>query len=158
MKAMEQRISLNVNGRKVDVRVTDPAMPLLYALRNDLRLHGPRFGCGLSQCGACTVHLDGNAVRSCVLPISSVAGRNIVTLEGLGTPDKPHPLQQAFIDEQAVQCGYCINGMIMQSAALIATNKHPTDEQIKQALAYNLCRCGTHLRIVRAVKRATSGT
>jgi nicotinate dehydrogenase subunit A len=156
MKAMEQSISFNVNGRKVAVRVADPAMPLLYALRNDLGLHGPRFGCGLSQCGACTVHLDGNAVRSCVLPIASVAGRNIVTLEGLGTPDKPHPLQQAFIDEQAVQCGYCINGMIMQAAALIATNKHPTDEQIKQALAYNLCRCGTHLRIVRAVKRATS--
>src|SRR3979490_3454822 len=157
MKAMEQRISLNVNGRKVDVRVTDPAMPLLYALRNDLGLHGPRFGCGLSQCGACTVHLDGNAVRSCVLPIASVAGRSIVTLEGLGTPDKPHPLQQAFIDEQAVQCGYCINGMIMQSAALMAANKHPTDEPIKQALANNLCRCGTHLRIVRAVKRAISG-
>jgi len=156
MKDMEQRISLNVNGRKVDVRVADPAMPLLYALRNDLGLHGPRFGCGLSQCGACTVHLDGNAVRSCVLPIASIAGRNIVTLEGLGTPDKLHPLQQAFIDEQAVQCGYCINGMIMQSAALVATNKHPTAEQIKQALAYNLCRCGTHLRIVRAVKCATS--
>jgi nicotinate dehydrogenase subunit A len=153
---MEQLISLNVNGRKVELKVFDPAMPLLYALRNDLGLHGPRFGCGLSQCGACTVHLDGNAVRSCVLPISSAAGRNIVTLEGLGTPDKPHPLQKAFIDEQAVQCGYCINGMIMQAAALIATNKHPTDEQIKQALAYNLCRCGTHLRIVRAVKRATS--
>jgi nicotinate dehydrogenase subunit A len=152
----QQRISLNVNGREVDVRVSDPAMPLLYALRNDLGLHGPRFGCGLSQCGACTVHLDGNAVRSCVLPIASVAGRRIVTLEGLGTPDKPHPLQQAFIDEQAVQCGYCINGMIMQSAALIATNKHPTDEQIKQALPNNLCRCGTHLRIVRAVKRAAS--
>jgi nicotinate dehydrogenase subunit A len=158
MKDMEQRISLNVNGRKVEVGVADPAMPLLYALRNDLGLHGPRFGCGLGQCGACTVHLDGNAVRSCVLPIASVAGRNIVTLEGLGTPDNPHPLQQAFIDEQAVQCGYCINGMIMQSAALIATNKHPTDEQIKRALAYNLCRCGTHLRIVRAIKRATSGS
>jgi nicotinate dehydrogenase subunit A len=153
---MEQRISLNVNGRQVDLMVADPAMPLLYALRNDLGLHGPRFGCGLSQCGACTVHLDGNAVRSCVLPVASVAGRNIVTLEGLGTRDKPHPLQQAFIDEQAVQCGYCINGMIMQSAALIATSKQPTDEQIKQALANNLCRCGTHLRIVRAVKRATS--
>ena len=153
---MEQLVSLNVNGRKVQLRVSDPAMPLLYALRNDLGLHGPRFGCGLSQCGACTVHLDGNAVRSCVLPISSAAGRNIVTLEGLGTPDKPHPLQQAFIDEQAVQCGYCINGMIMQSAALIATNKHPTDEQIKRALAYTRCRCGTHLRIVRAIKRATS--
>jgi nicotinate dehydrogenase subunit A len=156
MKAMEQPISFNVNGQKVDVRVADPAMPLLYALRNDLGLRGPRFGCGLAQCGACTVHLDGSAVRSCMLPISSVAGRNIVTLEGLGTPNEPHPLQQAFIDEQAVQCGYCINGMIMQSAALIAANKHPTDGQIKQALAYNLCRCGTHLRIVRAVKRATS--
>jgi nicotinate dehydrogenase subunit A len=155
---MEQRISLNVNGRPVDLMVAEPAMPLLYALRNGLGLHGPRFGCGLSQCGACTVHLDGNAVRSCVLPVASVAGRNIVTLEGLGTPDKPHPLQQAFIDEQAVQCGYCINGMIMQSAALIAANKQPTDEQIKQALANNLCRCGTHLRIVRAVKRATSRT
>jgi len=153
---MEQRISLNVNGRPVHLMVADPAMPLLYALRNDLGLHGPRFGCGLSQCGACTVHLDGTAVRSCVLPVASVAGRNIVTLEGLGTPDKPHALQQAFIDEQAVQCGYCINGMIMQSAALIAANKQPTDEQIKQALANNLCRCGTHLRIVRAVKRATS--
>jgi nicotinate dehydrogenase subunit A len=152
----EQRITLNVNGRTVDVKFADPAMPLLYALRNDLDLRGPRFGCGLSQCGACTVHLDGNAVRSCVLPIASVAGRNIVTLEGLGTPDKPHPLQQAFIDEQAVQCGYCINGMIMQAAALIAANKTPSDEQIKQALANNLCRCGTHLRIVRAVKRATS--
>jgi nicotinate dehydrogenase subunit A len=155
MKAMEQRISFNVNGQKVDVRVADPAMPLLYALRNDLGLHGPRFGCGLAQCGACTVHLDGNAVRSCVLPIASVAGRSIVTLEGLGTLDEPHPLQQAFIDEQAVQCGYCINGMIMQSAALMSSNKHPTDEQIKQALANNLCRCGTHLRIVRAVKRAS---
>ena len=153
---MEQRISFNLNGRNVDVRVADPAMPLLYALRNDLALRGPRFGCGLGQCGACTVHLDGSAVRSCVFPIASAAGRNIVTLEGLGTPDRPHPLQQAFIDEQAVQCGYCINGMIMQSAALIAANKHPTDEQIKQALAFNLCRCGTHLRIVRAVKRATA--
>jgi nicotinate dehydrogenase subunit A len=153
---MDQSISFNLNGRNVDVRVADPTMPLLYALRNDLGLHGPRFGCGLAQCGACTVHLEGSAVRSCVLPIASVAGKHIVTLEGLGTPDKPHPLQQAFIDEQAVQCGYCINGMIMQSAALIATNRHPTAAQIKQALANNLCRCGTHLRIVRAVKRATS--
>jgi nicotinate dehydrogenase subunit A len=156
MKVMEQPISFNLNGQNVDVRVADPAMPLLYALRNDLGLRGPRFGCGLGQCGACTVHLDGSAVRSCVFPIASAAGRNVVTLEGLGTPDKPHPLQQAFIDEQAVQCGYCINGMIMQSAALIATNKHPTDEQINQALAFNLCRCGTHLRIARAVKKATS--
>jgi nicotinate dehydrogenase subunit A len=151
-----QSISLNVNGRSVNLQVDDPAMPLLYALRDHLGLHGPRFGCGLGQCGACTVHVEGAAVRSCVLPVSAAAGRKIVTLEGLGTPDKPHPLQQAFIDEQAVQCGYCINGMIMQSAALLSTNKHPTDQQIKEALADNLCRCGTHLRIVRAVRRASS--
>jgi nicotinate dehydrogenase subunit A len=153
---MAQSVSLNVNGKIVAVEVDDPAMPLLYALRNDLGLRGPRFGCGLAQCGACTVHLDGAAVRSCVLPITAAAGRRIVTLEGLGTPEKPHPLQQAFIEEQAVQCGYCINGMIMQSAALLSTNKHPSNEQIKEALANNLCRCGTHLRIVRAVKRASS--
>jgi nicotinate dehydrogenase subunit A len=153
---MAQSISFNVNGSPVNVQVDDSAMPLLYALRNNLGLHGPRFGCGLAQCGACTVHLDGNAVRSCVFPVSGAAGRSVVTLEGLGTPDEPHPLQQAFIDEQAVQCGYCINGMIMQSAALLTTNKHPSDEQIKQALAHNLCRCGTHVRIVRAVKRAAS--
>jgi len=140
----------------VSVQVDDPALPLLYALRGQLKLHGPRFGCGLGQCGACTVHLEGAAVRSCVLPIAAAAGRRVVTLEGLGTPEKPHPLQQAFIDEQAVQCGYCINGMIMQSAAFMSANKHPTNEQIKQALANNLCRCGTHLRIVRAVKRASS--
>jgi nicotinate dehydrogenase subunit A len=153
---MSQTFSLNVNGKTHDVQVDDPGMPLLYALRNDLGLHGPRFGCGLGQCGACTVHINGAAVRSCVLPISAVAGKSIVTLEGLGTPDKPHPLQTAFIDEQAVQCGYCINGMIMQSAALLATNKHPSEDQIKQALANNLCRCGTHLRIVRAIKRAST--
>jgi nicotinate dehydrogenase subunit A len=153
---MAQSVSLNVNGKTVGVEVDDPAMPLLYALRNDLGLRGPRFGCGLGQCGACTVHLDGAAVRSCVLPVSAAAGRRIVTLEGLGTLEKPHPLQQAFIDEQAVQCGYCINGMIMQSAALLSTTRHPSDEQIKEALANNLCRCGTHLRIVRAVKRASS--
>jgi nicotinate dehydrogenase subunit A len=155
---MSQIISLNVNGKTHEVPVDDPNMPLLYALRNDLGLHGPRFGCGLGQCGACTVHLNGAAVRSCVLPISAAAGKSIVTLEGLGTSDKPHPLQTAFIDEQAVQCGYCINGMIMQSAALLASNKHPSDGQIKQALANNLCRCGTHLRIVRAVKRASART
>jgi nicotinate dehydrogenase subunit A len=158
LTAGTQSISLDVNGRAVRLTIDDPAMPLLYALRNDLGLHGPRFGCGLGQCGACTVHLDGAAIRSCVFPAVAAAGHSVVTLEGLGTPEKPHPLQQAFIDEQAVQCGYCINGMIMQSAAFVSTNKHPTDEQIKQALAYNLCRCGTHLRIVRAVKRACSGT
>jgi nicotinate dehydrogenase subunit A len=130
-------------------------MPLLYALRNDLDLNGPRFGCGLAQCGACTVHVDGEAVRSCRYPVSKAAGKKIVTLEGLGSPGKLHPLQQAFIDEQAVQCGYCINGMIMQAAAFLGKNKRPTEAEIKQALAANLCRCGTHVRIVRAVKRAS---
>jgi nicotinate dehydrogenase subunit A len=145
--------SLNVNGRTVSVAVDDPDTPLLYVLRNEIGLHGPRFGCGLGQCGACTVHVDGAAVRSCVTPLSSVTGR-IVTLEGLGTAAAPHPVQQAFIDEQAVQCGYCINGMIMQSAAFLARNPKPSEQQIKAELANNLCRCGTHLRIVRAVMRA----
>ena len=147
--------SLNVNGKKVAVRVDDPDTPLLYVLRDDLGLHGPRFGCGLGQCGACTVHIDGAAVRSCVTPVSSLdAKRKIVTLEGLGTPDKPHPVQKAFIEAQAVQCGYCINGMIMQSAAFLARNKNPNEADIKNALANNLCRCGTHARIVRAVANA----
>jgi nicotinate dehydrogenase subunit A len=145
--------SLDVNGRSVSVAVDDPDTPLLYVLRNELGLHGPRFGCGLGQCGACTVHLDGAAVRSCVTPLSSVTGR-IVTLEGLGTDAAPHPVQQAFIDEQALQCGYCINGMIMQSAAFLARNPKPSEQEIKVELANNLCRCSTHLRIVRAVMRA----
>ncbi len=149
------KIALNVNGKAVSVDADDPQMPLLYALRDGLGLHGPRFGCGLGQCGACTVLIDGQAMRSCVMPVSAVAGKKVVTLEGLGTPEKPHPLQRAFIAEQAVQCGYCINGMIMQAAALLQTNRKPTEEQIKAALAENLCRCGTHLRIVRAIKRAT---
>jgi nicotinate dehydrogenase subunit A len=152
------KIALNVNGRPAAIEADDPQMPLLYALRDDLGLHGPRFGCGLAQCGACTVHLDGQAVRSCVTPVASVAGKRVVTLEGLGTPSKPHPLQLAFIEEQAVQCGYCINGMIMQAAALLQTNKKPSDDEIKAAMAGNLCRCGTHLRIVRAVKRASAAT
>jgi nicotinate dehydrogenase subunit A len=145
--------SLNVNGRTVSVTVDDPDTPLLYVLRNELGLHGPRFGCGLGQCGACTVHVDGAAVRSCVTPLSAVTGQ-IVTLEGLGTDTAPHPVQQAFIDEQAVQCGYCINGMIMQSAAFLARNPKPSEDEVKAELANNLCRCGTHLRIVRAVMRA----
>ena len=153
---MSQSFRLRVNGHAVEVTADDPQMPLLYALRNDLGLHGPRFGCGLGQCGACTVELDGAAVRSCVTPISAVGERTIVTLEGLGSPEKPHPLQKAFIDEQAVQCGYCINGMIMQAAAFLATTKHPSEEQIKNELAGNLCRCGTHVRILRAVKRAAA--
>ena len=149
------KITFNLNGRPASISTDDREMPLLYALRDELGLHGPRFGCGLGQCGACTVHLDGKAVRSCQVPVSAAAGKKVITLEGLGTPAKPHPLQQAFVDEQAVQCGYCINGMIMQAAALLQTTKHPTEEQIRAALAENLCRCGTHLRIVRAVKRAS---
>jgi len=152
------KISLIVNGKPAVVDADDAQMPLLYALRDNLGLHGPRFGCGLGQCGACTVHVEGKAARSCVLPLASVAGKKIVTLEGLGTPAKPHPLQKAFIDEQAVQCGYCINGMIMQAAALLQTNKKPSEQEIKAALAENLCRCGTHVRIVRAIKRATEAT
>lgn len=147
-------IKLTVNGQARELQTEDPAMPLLYALRNQLGLHGLHFGCGLAQCGACTVHYDGEALRSCVMPVSAVAGARIVTLEGLGTPEKPHPLQQAFIDEQAAQCGYCINGMIMQAAAFLASNRHPTEAQVRQALAANLCKCGTHVRILRAVMRA----
>jgi len=147
---------LNVNGKPVLITVEDPEMPLLYALRGNLGLHGPHFGCGLGQCGACTVHIDGKAVRSCVMPLSSLQpGNNIVTLEGLGTPEDPHPVQRAFIEEQAVQCGYCINGMIMQSAAFLAANRTPSERDVKNALANNLCRCGTHARIVRAVLRAS---
>jgi nicotinate dehydrogenase subunit A len=147
--------ALTVNGKRVTITIHDPQMPLLYALRDNLALKGPRFGCGLAQCGACTVHVEGKAVRSCVTPLSSLsANQKIVTLEGLGTPARPHPVQAAFIAEQAVQCGYCINGMIMESAAFLAQNKKPSEAEIKQALANNLCRCGTHARIVRAVKRA----
>jgi nicotinate dehydrogenase subunit A len=152
---MATTITFTLNGRQRSVRVDDPEMPLLYALRNDLDLHAPRFGCGLAQCGSCTVHVNGQAVRSCSLPVAKAAGAKVVTLEGLGTPQKLHALQKAFVEEQAVQCGYCINGMIMQAAAFLQTNKRPSEAQIKEALANNLCRCGTHARIVRAVKRAS---
>jgi nicotinate dehydrogenase subunit A len=156
-ETMAQSKSLNVNGKSVSINIDDPEQPLLYALRDNLGLNGPMFGCGLSQCGACTVHVDGNAVRSCVTPLSQIgAEQKVVTLEGLGTPEKPHPVQRAFIEEQAVQCGYCINGMIMESAAFLGKNKKPTEAQIKEALANNLCRCGTHARIVKAVKRAST--
>jgi nicotinate dehydrogenase subunit A len=151
---MKQSITFHLNGRSVNVDVDDEAMPLLYALRDDFELRGPRFGCGLGQCGACTVHLDGRAVRSCQTPVKHVAGRHVTTLEGLGTAERPHPIQEAFIVEQAAQCGYCINGMIMQAAALLERHPRPSDAQIKAALAGNLCRCGTHVRILRAVKRA----
>ena len=147
-------VQLNVNGHAASVAVDDPDTPLLYVLRDELGFRGPRFGCGLGQCGACTVHIDGAAVRSCITPLSSIGGAKIVTLEGLGTPEAPSPVQKAFITEQAAQCGYCINGMIMQSTAFLAANKTPSEAEIRQALAGNLCRCGTHLRIVRAVARA----
>jgi nicotinate dehydrogenase subunit A len=155
---MTTSMLLKVNGKTARLAFDDPNMPLLYALRNDLGLHGPRFGCGLGQCGACTVHIDGNAVRSCITPLSSVGDRHVVTLEGLGAPGKLHPVQQAFIDEQAVQCGYCINGMIMEAAAFLSKTKNPSESQIREALASNLCRCGTHVRILRAVKRAAAQT
>jgi nicotinate dehydrogenase subunit A len=149
--------TLNVNGKLATLELDDPDMPLLYALRNDLGLHAPRFGCGLGQCGACTVHVDGKAVRSCQKALSSLSAEHkIVTLEGLGTPDKLHPVQKAFIDAQAAQCGYCINGMIMESAAFLVNARNPSEADIKKALANNLCRCGTHVRIVDAVKRAAT--
>jgi nicotinate dehydrogenase subunit A len=151
---MATTVKLTVNGMPHVLEVNDPDMPLLYVLRNQLGLRGLHYGCGLSQCGACTVHYFGEALRSCVMPISAVDGAEIVTLEGLGTAEKPHPVQQAFIDEQAAQCGYCINGMIMQAAAFLATTKRPTEEMVRQALAANLCKCGTHVRILRAVMRA----
>jgi nicotinate dehydrogenase subunit A len=147
-------VALNVNGRDVRVIVDDPGMPLLYVLRNELELRGPRFGCGLGQCGSCMVLMDGQAVLSCEVKLSAVGQRKIVTLEGLGSPGHPSPVQQAFIDEQAVQCGYCLNGMIIRTVALLANNKNPSVAEIKKALADNLCRCGTHLRIIRAVQRA----
>ena len=150
---MAKTIHLKVNGADHDV-TPEPGTPLLYVLRDDLKLHGPKFGCGLSQCGACTVHLDGAAIHSCVTPVEAAEGHAITTLEGLGTIAKPDPLQQAFIDEQAVQCGYCINGMIMTARAFLNRNPHPTRGEIIQALDNNLCRCGTHMRIVRAIERA----
>ncbi len=148
--------TLNVNGKAVSITVDDPDMPLLYALRGNLGLRGPRFGCGLGQCGACTVHVGGKAVRSCSTPLSSLKpDAEVVTLEGLGAPENLHPVQRAFIEEQAAQCGYCINGMIMELAAFLATNGAPDEAAVKTALANNLCRCGTHARIVRAVLRAS---
>jgi nicotinate dehydrogenase subunit A len=147
------KISLNVNGQ-VRVADTDPSTPLLYILRNDLELNGPRFGCGLAQCGACTVIINGKAVRSCVTPVRSVQNQAITTLEGLGSVAKPHPLQQAFIDEQALQCGYCMNGILMNAKVLLDQNPNPTDDEIKEALDPILCRCGSHLRVIRAIKRA----
>ncbi len=146
--------SIQVNNRTHQVDADDADMPLLYALRNDLGLRGPKFGCGLGQCGACTVLMDGEAARSCQIPVSSAAGHAITTLEGLGTQDRLHPVQAAFIAEQAGQCAYCSNGMIMQAASLLAKTPHPTEADIRDTLSGNLCRCGAHVRIVRAVLRA----
>ena len=150
---MTKRIKVNGQQREVS---SDSDTPLLYVLRDELGLRGPKFGCGLAQCGACTVHYAGEATRSCVLPVGTVE-EEVTTVEGLGSPEKPHPLQAAFISEQAVQCGYCINGMIMTAAALLRKVPNPTDSEIREALDNNLCRCGTHMRIIKAVKRAAGG-
>ena len=149
-------INLKVNGRTQSVDV-DPETPLLYILRNDLNLHGPKFGCGLGQCGACTVIVEGEALRSCITAVGLVDGFEITTLEGLGSTAKMHPIQQAFLDNHAAQCGYCINGFIMQAKALVDGNPHPTEDEIKEALVGNLCRCGTHQRILAAVKQYAGG-
>jgi len=146
-------ISLKVNGA-VRAVPAEPDTPLLYVLRNDFELNGAKFGCGLAQCGACTVLIDGKATRSCITPIGALGNSAITTIEGLGTAGKPHPLQHAFIDEQAAQCGYCINGMIMSAAELLDNKPKPTEDDVRQSLAGNLCRCGTHNRIIRAVLRA----
>ena len=146
-------IRLTVNGRIHEV-TAERQTPLLYVLRNDFALNGPKYGCGLGECGTCTVLIDGAAARSCVIPIGGCAGRDIVTLEGLGTSDKPDPVQQAFIDEQAAQCGYCIAGMIVRAQALLDANPSPSDAEIRRHMAPNLCRCGTHMRILRAIRRA----
>jgi nicotinate dehydrogenase subunit A len=149
-------VTLRVNGRSQTIDADDMSMPLLYALRDHLELHGPKFGCGLGQCGACTVIVDGVAMRSCQTPVSAMAGKDIQTLEGLGSPEAPHKVQAAFIEEQAAQCGYCTNGMIMTATALLAKTPHPTETQVRTALAGNLCRCGSHVRVLRAVMRAAS--
>ena len=148
-------IRLSVNGQQRDV-ATDPDVPLLYVLRNDLGLHGTKFGCGLGQCGACTVLVGGQAVRSCVVPVQAVAGQEVTTIEGLGSPERAHPLQATFIEEQDSQCGYCTAGIIMAAKSFLDQTRRPTEAQVKQALAGNLCRCGTHLRVIRAVMRAAA--
>jgi nicotinate dehydrogenase subunit A len=154
-RTSQTAVTITVNGQSHEVEAT-PETPLLYVLRNEMELNAPKFGCGLSQCGACTVLLDGEAIRSCIYPVSDVAGKQVTTLEGLGNEEHPHPLQQAFIDEQAAQCGYCISGMIMTAEAFLRTNPDPDEAAIRQALATNLCRCGTHVRIIRAIQRAAT--
>jgi nicotinate dehydrogenase subunit A len=149
-------VKMEVNGAARGVEVDDPQTPLLYVLRNDLGLTGTRFGCGLAQCGACTVLVDGRAVRSCSTAVSAVQGRRVTTIEGLGSPERPDPLQAAFIEEQAAQCGYCTSGMIVSARALLAQTPRPSESQVRQALAGNLCRCGSHVRVIRAVLRAAA--
>ncbi|HYH41289.1 MAG TPA: (2Fe-2S)-binding protein [Burkholderiales bacterium] len=149
-------VLINVNGAAREV-AADPETPLLYVLRNDLDLKGARYGCGVGLCGACTVIVDGKAVQSCDVPVSAVAGKAITTIEGIGTADEPHPLQRAFIAEQAAQCGYCVSGIIMSAKALLDAKPSPSDDEIRAALAQNLCRCGTHTRILRAIRAAASG-
>jgi len=146
-------VNFTLDGKPVTVDA-DPGMPLLYAIRNDLGHNNPHFGCGLAQCGACTVHLDGQPLRSCMAPLSSIAGKTITTIKGLGTAEKPHPIQQAYIEEQVPQCGYCVNGWLMTAAALLDANPKATDAQIRDALIGLKCRCGTHMSIMRAIKRA----
>jgi nicotinate dehydrogenase subunit A len=153
---MTERIVLEVDGVSHSIDA-DPAMPLLYALRDDLGLNNPHFGCGLGQCGACTVLMDGQAVRSCITLAADAAGHAITTLEGLGSPENPHPVQAAFIAEQAAQCGYCTNGMIMTATALLAQTPKPTEQQVRDELEKNLCRCGSHVRVIAAVLRAAAG-
>lgn len=150
------RLTLRVNGEARALDIDDPAMPLLYALRDQLELKGPRFGCGLGQCGACTVLVDGAPVQSCQTPVRTMTGKEITTLEALGSPEAPSKVQAAFIEEQAAQCGYCSNGMIMVATALLAKNPRPTEGEVRAALDHNLCRCGTHVRIIRAVMRAAN--
>lgn len=151
--AVAASVALVVNGRAVSLIVPHDA-PLLTVLRNDLQLNAPKYGCGLGECGACTVFVDGVEARACVIPVGGVAGRSITTLEGLGAAGELHPVQQAFIEAQAAQCGYCLNGMIMSTVALLKRHPHPTEQQARSALAHNLCRCGAHLEILQAVQRA----
>jgi nicotinate dehydrogenase subunit A len=150
-------ITLHVNGRDHAIDLNDETMPLLYALRDNLALRGPKFGCGLGQCGACTVLIDGKAERSCLVAAASVGDGRITTLEGLGSPEAPHPMQAAFIAEQAGQCGYCSNGMIMTATALLTRTPHPSEAEVRTELAGNLCRCGAHVRVIAAVLRAAGG-
>jgi nicotinate dehydrogenase subunit A len=152
------KLTLKVNGGNREVESDDPDIPLLYVLRDDLGLTGTRFGCGLAQCGACTVLVGGRAVRSCIAPARSVVGQDVITIEGLGSPERPDPVQAAFIAEQAAQCGYCTAGMVMTARALLARTPRPSERQVREALAGNLCRCGSHVRVIRAVLRAAATT